>query len=157
MGADRGIDPRAAAVTGPQLVVQRLAHAVQALELEPAAPGRQVVAFVGDGSFLMNVQEFDTMVRHNLPVVAVISNNGGWTGGPNTTPGRSLGFQQRYHEIVEALGGHGELVTEPGEIRPAIERAFESGKPSCVNVHVAEHARASTVPFGGYSTMMQRE
>ena len=127
-----------------------------AMGAQVAAPGRQVVAFVGDGSFLMNVQEFDTMVRHNLPIVAVINNNGGWTGGSNTTPGRSLGFGQRYHDVVEALGGYGELVTEPQEIRPAIERAFASGKPACVNVHAAEHERASTVRFGGYSTMMAR-
>ena len=128
-----------------------------AMGAQVAAPGRQVVAFIGDGSFLMNVQEFDTMVRHNLPIVAVINNNGGWTGGPNTTPGRSLGQTQRYHDVVEALGGYGELVTDPQEIRPAIERAIASGKPSCINVIADEHARASTVPFGGYSTMMQRE
>ena len=128
-----------------------------ALGAKAAAPGRQVIAFVGDGSFLMNVQEFDTMVRHDLPIVAVINQNGGWTGGPDATPGRRLGFHQRYHDVVEALGGHGELVTEPQEIRPALERAIASGKPACVNVHADEHARASTVPFGGYSTMMQRE
>ena len=127
-----------------------------AMGAKAAAPGRQVVAFVGDGSFLMNVQEFDTMARHDLPIVAVISNNGGWTGGSNDTPGRPLGFAQRYHDVVAALGGHGELVTRPDEIRPAIERAFASGKPACVNVHVDEHARATTVPFGGYSTMMAR-
>ena len=127
-----------------------------AMGAKVAAPDRQVVAFVGDGSFLMNVQEFDTMVRHDLPVVAVISNNGGWTGGENDVPGRSLGFAQRYHDVVEALGGHGALVTEPDEIRPAIERAFASGKPACVNVHVEEHARATTVRFGGYSTAMAR-
>ena len=128
-----------------------------AMGAQVAAPERQVIAFVGDGSFFMNIQEFDTMVRHDLPVVAVISNNGGWTGGSNKTPGRTLGRSQRYHDVVEALGGHGELVTDPEEIRPAIERAFASGKPSCVNVHVEEHARATTVPFGGYSTMMSRE
>ena len=122
-----------------------------------AAPARQVVAFVGDGAFLMNAQEFDTMVRHDLPIVAVISNNGGWTGGSNETPGRQLGHGQRYHDLVEALGGHGELVTRPEDIRPAIERAFASGLPSCVNVHVEEHARATTVPFGGTSTLMSRE
>ena len=121
-----------------------------ALGAKAAAPGRQVIAFVGDGSFLMNVQEFDTMVRHDLPIVAVINQNGGWTGGPDATPGRRLGFHQRYHDVVEALGGHGELVTEPQEIRPALERAIASGKPACVNVHADEHARASTVPFGGY-------
>ena len=127
-----------------------------AMGAKVAAPDRQVVAFVGDGSFLMNVQEFDTLVRHDLPIVAVISNNGGWTGGSNETPGRQLGRTQRYHDVVEALGGHGELVTKVDEIRPAIERAFASGKPSCVNVHVEEHARATTVAFGGYSTRMSR-
>ncbi len=128
-----------------------------AMGAKAAAPARQVVAFVGDGSFLMNAQEFDTMVRHDLPIVAVISNNGGWTGGSNETPGRRLGFDQRYHDMVEALGGHGELVTRPEDIRPAIERAFASGKPACVNVHVEEHARATTVPFGGTSTLMSRD
>ena len=127
-----------------------------AMGAKVAAPERQVVAFVGDGSFLMNAQEFDTMARHDLPIVAVISNNGGWTGGPDATPGRFLGKGQRYHELVEALGGYGELVTKPQEIRPAIERAFASGKPACVNVLVEDHARATTVAFGGYSTMMSR-
>ncbi len=127
-----------------------------AMGAQVAAPGRQVLAFVGDGSFLMNVQEFDTMVRHNLPIVAVISNNGGWTSGTNDTPGRTLGFSQNYHDVVVALGGHGELVTKPEDIRPAIERAFASGKPACVNVHVEEHADARSASFGGYSSMLSR-
>ena len=127
-----------------------------AMGAQVAAPGRQVVAFVGDGSFFMNIQEFDTMVRHNLPVIAVVSNNGGWTGGDNTTPGRSLGFNQQYHKVVEAIGGYGELITDPNDLPGALERAAESGKPACINVHVEEHARATTVAFGGYSTMMSR-
>jgi thiamine pyrophosphate-dependent acetolactate synthase large subunit-like protein len=127
-----------------------------AMGAKVAAPERQVIAFVGDGSFLMNVQEFDTMVRHDLPIVAVISNNGGWTSGSNDTPGRTLGFAQNYHEVVIALGGHGELVTKAEDIRPAIERAFASGKPSCVNVHVEQHADAKQVSFGGYSSMLSR-
>ncbi len=127
-----------------------------AMGAKVAAPERQVIAFVGDGSFLMNVQEFDTMVRHDLPIVAVISNNGGWTSGTNDTPGRTLGFTQNYHDVVIALGGHGELVTKAEDIRPAIERAFASGKPSCVNVHVEQHADAKQVAFGGYSSMLTR-
>ena len=121
-----------------------------------AAPNRQVVGFVGDGSFFMNVQELDTMVRHNLPIVCLISNNGGWTGGSNETPGRTLGFHQKYQDIMVALGGHGELVTDPNEIRPAIERSFASKKPSLINVHVDEHARATTVAFSNYSSRMER-
>ena len=127
-----------------------------AMGAKAAAPERQVFAFVGDGSFLMNVQEFDTMVRHNLPIVAVISNNGGWTAGANTTPGRTLGRDQKYEDVVVALGGHGERVTKPEEIRPAIERAIASGKPACVNVLVEEHADTQTASFGGYSAVLSR-
>jgi thiamine pyrophosphate-dependent acetolactate synthase large subunit-like protein len=58
---------------------------------------------------------------------------------------------------AELLGGHRELVTDTNEIRPAIERAFEGGKPSCVNIDAEEHARASTVSFGGTSTLMSRD
>lgn len=128
-----------------------------ALGAKVAAPARQVIAFVGDGSFLMNAQEFDTLVRHNLPVVVVINNNGGWTGGPDDSPGRRLGRGQRYHELVESLGGQGELVTTPAEIRPAIERAFASGRPACVNVHVEEHAVGFRGVFGGYTASMARQ
>lgn len=127
-----------------------------ALGAQVAAPGRQVLALVGDGSFLMNVQEFDTMVRHNLPVVCVVNNNGGWTGMPNTVAGRRLGFGQQYEKVVEALGGYGQFVQKPDEIRPAIERAFASGKPSVVHVHVEEHATATTASYGGYSSMQVR-
>ena len=90
-----------------------------------AAPGRQVVAFVGDGSFLMNVQEIDTMARHNLPIVIVINNNGGWTPFPDSTPGRVLGKSQRYEDIAVALGGYGSLVEKPEDVQPAIESALE--------------------------------
>jgi len=81
------------------------------------------------------------MVRHGLPVVGVIGNNGIWA--LEYHPMKFLyGYQvaadlqpnTRYDQIVEALGGHGELVSEPSELRPALERAFESGKPALVNV-----------------------
>jgi acetolactate synthase-1/2/3 large subunit len=127
-----------------------------AVGAQVAAPSRQVLALVGDGSFLMNVQEIDTMVRHKLPVVMVVSNNGGWTGMPNTVAGRSLGFHQRYEQIAEALGGYGQFVEKPQEIKPAIERAFASGRPSVVHVHVEEHATATTASYGGYSSMQVR-
>ena len=69
---------------------------------------------------------------------------------------RTLGFGQHYEKVVEALGGHGELVTKASEIRPAIERAAASGLPACVNVHVEQHADATTASFGGYSSMLSR-
>jgi len=104
----------------------------------------------------MNVQEIDTMVRHNLPGTIVISNNAGWTAGTNDTPGRPLGYGQRYEDIAVALGGHGEHVTKPEEIGPAIERAMESGLPAVVNVEVEQHAMPGQARFGGYSATLSR-
>ncbi len=127
-----------------------------ALGAQVAAPGRQVLALVGDGSFLMNVQEIDTMVRHKLPIVIVVSNNGGWTGMSDSVAGRRLGFDQKYEKIAEALGGYGQFVEKAEEIRPAIERAYASGRTSVVHVHVQEHTQATTASYGGYSSMQVR-
>ena len=126
------------------------------LGAKAAAPDRQVIGFVGDGSFLMNVQEIDTMARHNLPATIVICNNAGWTAGSNDTPGRSLGYGQRYEDIAVALGGHGEHVTKPDDIGPAIERAMASGKAAVVNVEVEQHAMPGQARFGGYSATLSR-
>jgi acetolactate synthase-1/2/3 large subunit len=81
------------------------------------------------------------MVRHNLPVVCVIGNNGIW--GLEKHPMRGLyGYDVaadlrpgiRYDQMMEAFGGRGELVTEPEEITPALKRAFDSGEPTVVNI-----------------------
>ena len=113
----------------------------QAIAARLAAPDRQVVMLMGDGAFGFSAMEFDTMVRHRLPVVAIVGNNGMW--GLEKHPMESIyGYSvaaelnpaERYDQVVTALGGHGELVTRPGEIGPAIRRAFESGLPALVNV-----------------------
>jgi acetolactate synthase-1/2/3 large subunit len=120
-----------------------------------ACPDRQVVVLHGDGSFGMNAMEFDTAVRHGLPVLVVISLNGGWTGDPKRErPGRDLGYT-RFDRIAEALGGHGEFVEEPDGIRPALERAMAAvrgGTPALVNVVTDWRARASTAEFTRYVT-----
>ena len=99
--------------------------------------------------------EFDTAVRHDVPVLVIISLNGGWTADPDRDkPGRELGYT-RYDEIARALGGHGELVEQPGDIRPALERAAAAvadGKPALVNVVTDWSARATTAAFTVYST-----
>ncbi len=106
-----------------------------------ARPDKQVAVLFGDGAFGLNGMEFETMARHNLPIVGVIGNDGQWAQikhpqkamlGHSTAADLAPGT--RYDKMVEALGGYGELVTEPDQIRPAIERAFASGKPACVNV-----------------------
>jgi acetolactate synthase-1/2/3 large subunit len=112
-----------------------------AIAAKVARPDRQVCLLLGDGAFGFSGMEFDTMARHGLPVVAVVGNNGIW--GLEKHPmefvyGYSVAADlrpgTRYDEVVEALGGHGELVENPADLRPALERAFGSGKPACVNV-----------------------
>jgi acetolactate synthase-1/2/3 large subunit len=117
-----------------------------------ACPDKQVVVLHGDGSYGINAMEFDTAVRHNIPVVVVISNNGGWTADPKQDkPGRNLGYT-RYDKVAEDFGGYGEFVEKPHEIRPALERAWTSGKPAVVNVKTDYRARATTVRFSAYTT-----
>ena len=116
-----------------------------------ARPDLPVLVLSGDGAFGWNGMEMDTAIRHQLPIVVVISNNGGFTSrktGGNV--GRDLGFQ-RYDKMVEALGGYGEFVAQPDAIRPAIERAIQSGKTALVNVVTDPDAQATTdMGFAGY-------
>lgn len=114
-----------------------------------AKPDKQVIVLSGDGSFGMNGMEIDTMVRHNIPALIVISNNGGWAGKGTMDAGRDLGFS-RYDKMAEVFRAYGELVERPQDIRPAMERAVASGKPAVVNVITDPHARSSTVSFANY-------
>jgi acetolactate synthase-1/2/3 large subunit len=121
-----------------------------------ARPDAQVLVLHGDGSYGINAMEIDTAVRHGIPVVVVISNNGGWTANapwtrPLPKPGRNLGHT-RYDRVAQELGAHGEFVEKPHDIRPALERAFASGKPAVVNVITDDRARAQTVRFSAYTT-----
>jgi acetolactate synthase-1/2/3 large subunit len=113
-----------------------------------AKPGTQVIVLSGDGSFGMNGMEMDTAMRHNIPVIVVVSNNGGWAavGG---MAGRELGFT-RYDKMCEVFGCHGEYVEKPEDIRPALERAAASGKPAVVNVITDPRARSQTTRFSTY-------
>ena len=105
------------------------------------SPDRQVCLLLGDGAFGFAGMEFDTMVRHGMPVVGVMGNNGIWALEKHPmeflygySVAAELQPECRYDQVVEALGGHGELVERPDELRPALERAFASGKPALVNV-----------------------
>lgn len=113
-----------------------------ALSAKLARPNTQVVLISGDGSFGLNAMEFDTAWRHNLPIVVVISNDQGWgmikhgqrlLYGEEREVGTILGVRH-YEKMVAGLGGYGELVERPEDIRPALERAFASGLPACINV-----------------------
>jgi acetolactate synthase I/II/III large subunit len=115
-----------------------LGYAIAARIARPAA---QVVLLLGDGAAGFSLMDVDTLVRHQLPVVMICGNNGIW--GLEKHPMRSLyGYdvaadlqpQCRYDQVVAALGGAGELVTQPDQIGPALRRAFGSGVPYLVNV-----------------------
>jgi len=126
-----------------------------ALGAQAASPASQVICLHGDGSFGINAMELDTAVRHRLPVITVISLNGGWTGtdpGEATPAGRELGFT-RYDKMAEALGCHAEYVETPQEIGPALRRAglaAKNGVPSLVNVKTEPNAKATTAKFSKF-------
>jgi acetolactate synthase-1/2/3 large subunit len=109
--------------------------------VEPEAP---VFVVLGDGTFGFHMAEFETAVRCNLPFVAVVGTDARWNAeynlqvrdyGPNRTFGCEL-LPTRYDLVVEALGGHGELVQSSDELPGAIERSLASGKPACINVMI---------------------
>jgi acetolactate synthase I/II/III large subunit len=106
-----------------------------------ARPAAQVVLLLGDGAAGFSLMDADTLVRHGLPVVMVCGNNGIW--GLEKHPMQALyGYDVaadlqpgcRYDQVVTALGGGGELVSDPADIGPALRRAFDSGQPYLVNI-----------------------
>lgn len=113
-----------------------------ALTAKLANPQSRVVVIIGDGSFGFNGMEFDTAVRHNLPIVAVVGNDAAWGIDRQIQLGiygRSVITEllgSHYELVVQGLGGHGECVERPEELFPALERAFASGKPALVNVFI---------------------
>ncbi len=116
-----------------------------ALAAKLAKPERDVIIYEGDGSFGLNGMEFETLIRHDLPAVMVVANDGGWNQihvpqrtfyGEDRAVATKLDKDTRYDKVVESLGGYGEHVTDPQEIVPAIERAQASGQPACINVEV---------------------
>ncbi|MGA2454940.1 MAG: acetolactate synthase [Solirubrobacteraceae bacterium] len=112
-----------------------------ALAAKLAHPERQVVLLVGDGAFGFSGMEFDTLARHGVNVVGVMGNNGIWALEKHPMEflyGYSVAADlrpgTRYDQMVQALGGHGELVERPADLRAALERAFTAGVPALVNV-----------------------
>lgn len=122
-----------------------------AIAAKVAFPNKLVGIVFGDGAFGFNGFEYDTMVRHDLPIVGVMGNDGVWANiktlqrafYPERLVAADLGVRP-YHDVVEALGGHGEFVDRPEEITPALQRAVASNRPALVNVHLAETMRASS-------------
>lgn len=113
-----------------------------AVGAQVAQPERQVVQVTGDGAIGFHIQEWDTMVRHNLPIITIILNNSCWgmsihgqhaVYGPDGDVISRLN-PTRYDLVAEGFGAFGQHVTEIEEIAPAIRRAKESGRPSVINI-----------------------
>ena len=126
-----------------------------------AHPDRKVLTIIGDGSAGFNIAEFDTAVRHNIPLVAVVNNDEGWgmirhgqLQRYDHTVGAELG-PVRYDQVAAGFGAYAELVTEPGGIRPALDRAFASGRPACLNV-MTDPTQPYRLPGMGTKTASER-
>jgi acetolactate synthase-1/2/3 large subunit len=124
-----------------------------AIAAKVARPAHRSVAFVGDGTFGFHGLELDTAVRFNLPIVVIVGNDAGWAAerhrqrdlyGPDRVVATEL-LPTRYDLVAAALGCYGEHVTRAEELRPALERAFASGKPACINVEIASIPSPSNV------------
>lgn len=122
-----------------------------AIAAKTVFPEKVVGVVFGDGGFGFNGIEYDTMVRLGLPIIGVVGNDGVWSNiktfhrmaYPERLVATDLGVRP-YHEMVRGLGGYGEFVDDPDQIRPALERAKASGLPALVNVHIAETMRMSS-------------
>ena len=120
-----------------------------------ARPSAQVVLLLGDGAAGFSLMDVDTLVRHQLPVVMVCGNNSAW--GLEKGPMQmlygydvvaDLAVQTRYDDVVKALGGGGETVTDPRQIGPALDRAFAANVPYLVNVITDVDAAYPRATFG---------
>ncbi len=122
-----------------------------AMAAKVARPDREVVCLFGDGAFSLTGWDFETMVRFDLPFIGVVGNNSYMNqirygqiqkyGEARGDVGNKLG-DVKYDEFAKMLGGYGEEVRDPKDLRPALERARESGKPSLINVWIDPNAFA---------------
>ncbi|MBI4504556.1 MAG: thiamine pyrophosphate-binding protein [Chloroflexi bacterium] len=115
-----------------------------ALAARIVEPQTQIINLIGDGAFGFYGMEFDTAVRHDLPIVSVVGVDAAWgieahlqeaIFGRDRLVG-SLLRETRYDQVVQGLGGYGEHVERPQDLRPALQRALASGRPACVNVRI---------------------
>jgi acetolactate synthase-1/2/3 large subunit len=137
-----------AVLKAPRRIINGFAGAIGssipfAIGAKKACPDSPVLCVLGDGTFGFHMAEFDTAVRNKLPFVAVVGNDAKWNAeyqiqvrdfGEPRALGCTLAQGTRYDLVASALGGHGEFVTKGEDLPGALERAFASGKPACVNV-----------------------
>ncbi len=115
-----------------------------AIAAKIAKPDKDVICITGDGSFMFNVQELDTAVRLNLPIIVLIANNSCWGMIKSNQAGNLSGRfcdvdfpPTNYAKIAEGFGCYAEKIQKPEDIKPAIKRALASKKPSVIDVDIA--------------------
>jgi acetolactate synthase-1/2/3 large subunit len=116
-----------------------------AIGAQVAEPDRRVVLFIGDGGMGFHIQEFETMVRHGLPIVTVVVNNACWgmsLHGQDLLLGEGEEIITRlpdtdYDRVAAAFGAFGERVSRFEDIGPAVKQALASGRPACINLAVS--------------------
>lgn len=123
-----------------------------AIGAKVGCPDKQVLALNGDFAFGWNGMEVETALRHNLPIVFLVANNGSIGGGrQRVLLGEAAGGDEtavlRYDRLMEALGGHGEYIETPQQLKPALSRALASGAPSLLNVVIDPQTRRKEQPF----------
>jgi len=142
-----------ACLRAPRRVINGVAGSIgSALPFAAAAkvafPGAPVVALLGDGTLGFHLSEIDTAVRHGLSYIAVVGNDACWNAeyqiqlrayGADRAHGLDL-LPTRYGAVAAAMGAHGEDVSTPEQLAPALQRAAASGKPALVNVMIERTA-----------------
>jgi 2-hydroxyacyl-CoA lyase 1 len=124
-----------------------------AIAAQAVHPDKRVVAVEGDSAFGFSGMEVEVACRYNMPIVFIILNNNGISGGPSVIdPSRppmptALLPQARYERIIEAFGGHGYFVETPDQLRPALEKAFASDRASIVNIMINPSAQRKPQQF----------
>jgi len=128
-----------------------------AIAVKLAKPDKPVVCLSGDGSFLFNVQELETAIRLNLPIIIIIANNCAWgmlkTNQKNNFNKRycDVDFPSiNYAEIAKGFGCYGEKIENPEDFQPALKRAIESKKPAVINVSIAFESPSAGKFLGTY-------
>ncbi len=131
-----------------------------AIGVKTARPDKQVVVVTGDGSFLLNASEIDTAVRHKKQIVVVVGNDCQWGMvrheqqlNQRVDVCTKLSEDVRYDRYAQSLGAYGEMVTEIEDIKPALQRAFDSGLPAVVDVRTDP----AVLGFANYKTVEGRK
>lgn len=115
-----------------------------AIAAQLVRPDYPVVAVMGDGTFGFHMAEFDTAVRYELPIIIVVGNDARWNAeyqiqlrqyGAERAKNCDL-LPSRYDRVAEALGGFGALVSTTAGLPDALDRAYLSRRPACINVMI---------------------